>query len=93
MHTSCCQRIASSFHRECGTLCTLPCGGLSGWLLTESENNPVFDDINELDSDDSEDEHDDLDFVAAIAGRQLGWGRNVPRFDIDKLRPFEVMFC
>ena len=41
-------------------------------------HDPIFDDINELDSDDSEDEHDDLDYVAAVAGRQLG-EQNVPR--------------
>ena len=57
-----------------------------------SVHDPIFDDINELDSDDSEDEHDDLDYVATVAGRQLG-EQNVPRFDIDKLRPFEVMFA
>ena len=52
-------------------------------------HDPIFDDINELDSDDSEGSHDDLGYIAAVAGRQLG-EQNVPRFDIDKLRPFQI---
>ena len=45
------------------------------------------------DSDDSADSdlEEELEYVAPVPGRALGT-RHVPRFDLDKLRPFEVMF-
>ena len=56
-----------------------------------SASDDVFDDDNSLDPDDSEPEDDELEYIAPIIGRELG-EQNVPRFDLDKLRPFEAMF-
>ena len=53
-------------------------------------NDPFFDDDNNLDQADS-DSDEDLEYMAPVAGRQLG-EQNVPRFDIKKLRPFEAVF-
>ena len=52
----------------------------------------VFDDPEGTD-DDSDDEgvHQDTEYVAAVAGRELGV-QHVPRFDLSALRPFEAMF-
>ena len=43
------------------------------------------------DDDTDSDVEEEFEYVAPVAGRALGT-RHVPRFDLDKLRPFEVMF-
>ena len=55
------------------------------------ENDAVFDDDNELDPLDSEPEDEELEYISPNIGRELG-EQQVPRFDIDKLRPFEAVF-
>ena len=52
---------------------------------------PIFDDDNELDPCDSEPDEEELEYIAPMIGRELG-EQNVPRFDLEKLRPFEAMF-
>ena len=58
--------------------------------LCMSVNHPVFGDL----SDDAEEGLDqpepDFDYEAPVAGRRLGV-QSVPRFNLSKLRPFEVM--
>ena len=54
-------------------------------------NDPVFDDDNDLDPCDSESEDEEFEYVAPVAGRELG-EQSVPRFDLEKLRPFEAVF-
>ena len=57
-----------------------------------NDHDPVFDDDNQLNADDSEPGSDDeLEYIAPLIGRELG-EQNVPRFDIGKLQPFEAMF-
>ena len=62
-----------------------------------ADHDPVFDDDNDPDADDFDPEGapeliaDNLEYVAPAAGRQLG-EQNVPRFDLDKLKPFEAVF-
>ena len=51
----------------------------------------IFDDDNELDPANSEPDEEELEYVAPNIGRELG-EQQVPRFDIDKLRPFEAIF-
>ena len=51
----------------------------------------MFDDDNELDPADSEPNEEELEYVSPNIGRELG-EQQVPRFDIDKLRPFEAVF-
>ena len=60
-------------------------------LVNIPMNDPVFDDNNDLDPFDSETEDEEFEYVAPVAGRELG-EQAVPRFDLDKLRPFEAMF-
>ena len=61
--------------------------------MNESAGNhdPVFDDDNALDPFDSESDDDEFEYVAPVAGRELGT-QNVPRFDLATLQPFEAMF-
>ena len=55
--------------------------------------NQEHHDYQDTDEDDaSEPDDDDYEYVAPVAGRALGI-QPVPRFDVDKLRPFEVMFA
>ena len=54
-------------------------------MVSDSEDDATTDDEAE-DIDEEE-----LDFNPATAGRDLGL-QKVPRFDLEKLRPFEVMF-
>jgi hypothetical protein len=51
----------------------------------------IFDDPDALDPADSESDEDDFEYIAPVAGRLLG-EQHVPRFDIEKLRPFEAVF-
>jgi hypothetical protein len=53
----------------------------------------TFDDDNHLDDDDSvlDSDNDELEYEAEALGRRLGI-QNMPRFDLDKLRPFEAVF-
>ena len=66
-------------------------------VLDAPDHDPVFDDDNNLDADDYDPEEpseliaDNLEYIAPVAGRQLG-EQNVPRFDLEKLRPFEAVF-
>ena len=56
------------------------------------DHDPIFDDDNQLDDDDSDPDSDyELEYIAPVIGRELG-EQDVPRFDLDKLRPFEAMF-
>jgi hypothetical protein len=50
----------------------------------------VYDDDDELDAEEPE-QRLEIEYISPVAGRSLG-EQPVPRFDIDKLRPFEVMF-
>ena len=54
-------------------------------------HDPVFDDDNAEDYEDPEMSHDLPVVVPKFAGRRLGV-QAVPRFDLYKLKPFEVMF-
>jgi hypothetical protein len=52
----------------------------------------VFDDDTDSDNgSDCEDQYADASFEAAVAGRELGT-QPVPRYDLQVLRPFEIMF-
>ena len=44
-----------------------------------------------LDPYEGEPEDDDFEYVAQIAGRELG-EQGIPRCDLQKLKPFEVVF-
>lgn len=58
---------------------------------TQTMHDPVFDDDNSLDPADSEPEEDDLEYISPVIGRELGV-QKVPRFDLEKLKPFEAVF-
>ena len=60
-------------------------------MLNCEASDPVFDDDNELDPYESEPEDVDFEYVTQIAGRELG-EQGIPRFVLQKLRPFEAVF-
>ena len=55
---------------------------------------PIYNEDEDPDngSDADDPNADELDYVAPVAGRMYGV-QNVPRFDLDVLRPFEAMFA
>ena len=61
-----------------------------------ADHDPVFDDDNDPDADDFDPKGapeliaDSLEYVAPVDGRQFG-EQNVPKFDPDKLKPFEAL--
>ena len=55
------------------------------------EHDPTYDDDNFEDGDDPSEALLKIEYTSPVAGRSLGL-QPIPRFDIDKLRPFEVMF-
>ena len=59
-------------------------------LVNIPVSDPVFDDDNDLDPFDSEPEDEEFEYVAPVAGSELS-EQNVPRFDLEKLRPFEAV--
>lgn len=61
-------------------------------LLVGDQDSSEYDDDNHDDADDPSVSSVDLHYVSPVAGRALGT-QPVPRFDLDQLRPFEVMFC
>ena len=65
--------------------------GLSHKVMPVVPADPIYDDVNEAEGSDP-DPLFDIDYIAPVVGRSLGT-QHVPRYDIDKLRPFEVMFC
>ena len=61
--------------------------------LNEELQDDVFGDNTDSDNgSDDESNQSGSHYLAPVAGRMMGV-QNVPRFDIYKLRPFEVMFC
>ena len=69
-----------------------------GYYFTTGISHPCYPtrrarEEDDSDSDDGTDSDldEELEYVAPVPGRALGT-RHVPRFDLDKLRPFEVMF-
>lgn len=62
--------------------------------MVEGVPDEQFDDDDHCDS--SDDGDDDLkleiEYMSPVTGRAMGI-QPVPRFDLDKIRPFEVMFC
>ncbi len=62
--------------------------------MAEVATDSIFDDD---DYDDSSEDGDDsfrleIEYVSPVSGRSLGI-QPVPRFNLDEIRPFEVMFC
>jgi hypothetical protein len=55
-------------------------------------NDCVYDDSDDGDLDDHCEWHDEMEYESPSAGRMLG-EQSVPRYDLSKLRPFEVMFA
>jgi site-specific DNA-cytosine methylase len=53
-------------------------------------SDPVFDDTDNSGGE-SSDDFDDDEYVSPVAGRRLGI-QPVPRFDLEALKPYEVMF-
>lgn len=51
----------------------------------------VHDDVNHDDGLDEEVQYTEVEYAAPTAGRQLGI-QSVPRFDLEAIRPFELMF-
>ena len=60
-------------------------------VMLNTVDDPTFDDDNSLDPYDSEQDEEELEYIAPSIGRELG-EQNVPRFDLEKLRPFEAVF-
>ena len=59
-------------------------------VMLNTVDDPTFDDDNSLDPYDSEQDEEELEYIAPSIGRELG-EQNVPRFDLEKLRPFEAV--
>ena len=53
---------------------------------------PVFDDDTSSDNGSDNEEPLGQDYEAPVAGRLMGV-QNMPRFDLYKIRPFEILFC
>ena len=75
-------------------------------LVTEQDNVPgtmillnetgdlddTYDDSDHESDDESTDPIKDIEYISPVIGRAMGQ-QPVPRFDLDKLRPFEAMFA
>ena len=68
---------------------------------SHSCNHVTLEDVYVLLSEYDDDDHDDgdepesvdgIEYISPVAGRSLGI-QPVPRFDLEKIRPFEVIFC
>ena len=64
---------------------------VSSVMLVDGDQDPVFDDDTSDDDGSDAEGKEGVQYTAAVAGRELG-SQSVPRFDLHKLRVFEVMF-
>ena len=65
-----------------------------GWHTTNYDHVPGFDDSDDEGAPDgsSIQDYEEVEYTTEVPGRSLG-EQPIPRYDLSKLRPFEIMFA